>query len=269
MSEGNISFETLHGFNMSVHYVEGETVSPESSAEHHVHGECEIYFHLGGDVSFMVEDKIYPIQYGNVVITRPYEYHHCIYNRKTKHRHFCIMFSVENNESLLDIFFDRQKGRHNLFALDSEKTDELIELCHALCGDNVSGTEKYFYFFKMLRLFRYTESIGESAGMPKELASVLRCIHESYAERLSVRSLAENAHISVSTLERLFADKLGMTPSVYIKKIRLANAARMLSKQCSVTEAAEGSGFSDVSAMIALFKDQYGVTPLKYKKERQ
>jgi AraC-like DNA-binding protein len=74
-------------------------------------------------------------------------------------------------------------------------------------------------------------------------------------------------HISVSTLERWFAENLRMTPSVYIKKIRLANAARFLSNGDSVTETAERCGFSDVSAMISLFKQQYGMTPLQYKKK--
>ena len=114
--------------------------------------------------------------------------------------------------------------------------------------------------------------IGDvGGGESSDLTQVLRVIHQNYAGKLSVRALAEQAHISVSTLERRFEESLGMSPSTYVKKIRLANAARLLSEQCSVTEAAERSGFSDVSAFIAAFRKNYGASPLQYKKriERQ
>ena len=128
--------------------------------------------------------------------------------------------------------------------------------------------EKYFAFFKMLRLLEQAERSEENGiEFKNEIASVLSAIHQQYAEKLSVRELAAGAHISVSTLERWFADNLHMTPSVYIKKIRLANAARFLFDCYSVTETAERCGFSDVSAMISLFKKQYGITPLQYKKK--
>lgn len=268
--EGSITFEQLHAFDMTVRYVDNDMGDLKYPIGHHIHAECEIYVNLGGDVSFMVEDHLYPIRYGNIVITRPYEYHHCIYHTKMRHPHFWILFSGENNEKLLEMFFGRQKGKRNLFALGNEQTQELVELCYTLCEQPKSEIEKYFCFFKMLRLFEQAEEIGGgSIGVQNEMALVLQTIHRDYAEKLSVRSLAEGAHISVSTLERWFEENLHMTPSVYIKKIRLANAARLLAERYSVTETAERCGFSEVSAMISLFKKQYGMTPLQYKKKTE
>ena len=74
--------------------------------------------------------------------------------------------------------------------------------------------------------------------------------------------------MSVSTLERWFIQHLNMTPSQYIRKLRLENVARMLAENSSVTDAAAKSGFTDVSAMIVQFKRHYGMTPLQYKKQR-
>lgn len=270
MESGTIAFEPISGFDMSVRYVEGEVMAPDSALGNHAHAQCEIYVHLGGDVSFMVEDQLYPIQYGNIVITRPYEYHHCIYHSTTKHSHFWILFSGKESERVLDIFFRRQKGSRNLFKLNNEQTGELIDLCHALRQQPKSEVENYFCFFNLLRLLELAEEVGDDRqGAQNEMASVLRTIHRNYASPLSVRSLAKDAHISVSTLERWFSENFDMTPSEYIRKIRLSNAARLLSEQSSVTEAAEQSGFSDVSAMITLFKERYGMTPLKYKKQKQ
>lgn len=266
--EGQITFDGLHSFDMRVRYVEDVVGIPDRLEGNHIHGECEIYVHLSGDVSFMVEDQLYPIQYGNVVITRPYEYHHCIYHTKTRHRHFWILFSGADNEKLLDLFFERRKGDGNLLTLENESMQELVELCFSLCRQPQGEVEKYFYFFKLLRLLEQAEMSGaESVESKQEMSSVLSAIHRRYGEPLSVRELAEGAHISISTMERWFAEHLHTTPSAYIRRIRLANAARLLSEQYSVTETAELCGFSDVSAMIGMFKKQYGVTPLRYKKQ--
>lgn len=266
--EGRIAFEGLQAFDMNIRYVEDAVGVPDRLSEHHIHGECEIYIHLSGDVSFMVEDQLYPVQYGNVVITRPYEYHHCIYHTKTKHRHFWILFSGESNQHLLEMFFGRRKGSGNLLALEPEKVQELTELCFSLCQSQQGAVEKYFGFFKMLRLLEQAEVSDENGVESKhEMASVLSTIHRQYAEKLSIRELAAESHISISTLERWFEENLHMTPSAYIRKIRLANAARLLSDQRSVTEAAEGCGFSDVSAFITAFKKNYGMTPLQYMKK--
>ena len=258
----------MNGFSMAVRYVDGDLGDEPLPPGHHSHAECEIYVNLGGDVSFMVEDQLYPIRYGNIVITRPYEYHHCIYHSKARHPHFWILFSGEGNERILDLFFGRQKGRHNLFSLGTERTQELVELCHLLRDPSVGEIDRYFYFFKLLRLLESAKEIaGETDRHPDAAALVLQAIHKRYATKLSIRELAAEAHISVSTLERWFEENLHVTPSGYIQRIRLANAARMLSEQRSVTEVAEECGFSDVSAFITVFKNHYGMTPLQYKKQ--
>lgn len=269
MKEGKLSFEDLFGFNMTVRYVDG-IVEPNCAIGQHTHEECEIYIHLDGDVSFMVEDCLYPVQYGNVVLTRPYEYHHCIYHKTTEHRHFWILFSGDGNEKLLDLFFRREKGEGNLLRLSGEKMLELIKICETLSGSVTSSVERYCCFFKMLELLEHAEVIGkERGGYCSDIASVLETVQRNFSDRLTVKMLADEAHVSVSTLERWFGENLGMTPTAYVKKVRLECAARLLREQNSVTEAAGKSGFSDVSAMIALFKKQYGVTPLSYKKRHR
>ena len=266
--EGQIAFDGLHPFDMSVRYVEDAFGMPDRLEEHHIHEACEIYVYLSGDVSFMVEDRLYPIQYGDVVITRPYEYHHCIYHTKTRHRHFWILFSGTNNEKLLDLFFERRKGNGNLLTMESESMQELVEICFALCQKPQSEVEKYFYFFRLLRVLEQAElSGGGGVESKQEMASVLSAIHRRYGEKLSIRELAEQAHISISTMERWFDEHLHTTPSAYIQRVRLVNAAWLLTEGNSVTDTAARCGFSDVSAMIFQFKKQYGMTPLQYKKK--
>ena len=266
MGETKIVFEEHSRFAMTVRYAE-DIADPEHSLGQHTHAECEIYFHLGGDVSFMVEDKIYPIQYGNVILTRRGEYHHCIYHKTTKHCHFCILFSGEESDKLLEMFFAREKGEGNLLLLSKMQILELTGICEGFLRGQMSAVEKYFSYLKMLHILESAEKMGEERVQAQgEVTSVLQIIQRSFTQKITVADLATEVHMSVSTLERWFMAHLNMTPSQYIKKLRLENVARLLAENNSVTEAAVKSGFTDVSAMIVQFKERYGVTPLQYKK---
>lgn len=266
IKQGKIEYAHLNEFDMTVRYIDDDMVAPKDGIGQHNHDECEIYVHLEGDVSFMVEDKIYPIRYGDVVITRPHEYHHCIYHSKTKHKHFWILFSAKNNEWILKKFFSREKGEKNLFCLDPEKTKELVDLCYRLCSDVDSDVEKYYCFFKLLRLIEQAKD-GENREDDDAMSKILLRIHRCYFERVTIKELAQDAYVSVSTLERKFEQYFNVSPYEYIKRVRIANVARLLLEGKSVTESAETCGFSDVSAMITFFKKQYGVTPLQYKRK--
>ena len=65
---------------LQVAYSELDSKSKQNTFDSHIHNECEIYINLSGDVSFVVENKVYPIVPGSIIITRPGEYHHCVYH---------------------------------------------------------------------------------------------------------------------------------------------------------------------------------------------
>jgi len=129
----------------------------------HIHNQCEIYVNLTGKVSFMVEDRIYGIQRGDVIITRPYEAHHCIYHDTSEHGHFCINFSADNIEEILDIFLERKTGEENLISLSNSEKEELIRQCNTLV-EAQNGVQKYIAFFKIIELISGKQQ--EITGIP-------------------------------------------------------------------------------------------------------
>lgn len=266
MKETVIPFEKINPFEMLFFYNEFDMYSPNNTNHNHTHDECEIYINLSGDVSFEVEGAVYPIVSGNVIITRPHEYHHCIYHSNKLHRHYWILFSVNGNERLFDAFFNRPLGKGNLLTLSPEKKAELFSVCNKIKScDN--ECERYCLFFTLINLINNSNSLN--APKSPDGDSVIRAvnlINAGLSEKITVAQIAKSCNVSVNTLERHFTNSLGISPYAYIKKKRLTNAARLLSLGKSVTEAAELSGFSDVSSFISIFKASYGITPLKYKK---
>lgn len=262
-----IGYEGLRPFSLFVS--KNETVRTEKTVkdrEQHAHAECEIYINLSGDVSFMVENSIYPICTGSIVICRPFENHHCIYHSDETHRHYWILFSSEGNEDLFDAFFKREKGTDNLRILPPEKTVEMIGICDELLRRSENSFSRYLLFFRLIGLIGEAEHIRTQDPYPADLQKAVIYINEHLSECLTVEALSAMTHVSVNTLERHFDTFVGRTPSGYIRQKRLANAAMLLHDGCSVGEAAERSGFSDYSNFILLFRKYYGTTPLKYQK---
>ena len=97
MQQSSMEFPAVRPFSLSIRHVKMQEAAEQNVRQHHLHSECEIYINLSGDVSFMVEEKIYPIRPGDAILTRPYEYHHCIYHSDAPHEHFWILFSAEGN----------------------------------------------------------------------------------------------------------------------------------------------------------------------------
>ena len=278
MSIEKVREKTVEGifpFYLRASYVDCRVSDPTPADEQknedgsHVHPECEIYINLSGDVSFMVEHRIYPILPGDVVITRPYEYHHCIYHSDERHRHFWILFSSRGNEGLLGRFFDRNKGEGNLLTLSTSDREELLELCHREIRGEASESSQY-RFLRMIHLLNRATVVSQRDHSASSVTvKALQYIDENFTLPITVSEIAAEAHVSVNTLERHFKRWVGASPHSYLKKKRLANAAALLYGGATVTEACQKSGFPDYAGFIALFKKSYGVTPLHYRRGQE
>ena len=94
----------------------------------------------------MVEDRIYPVSVGSVIITRPYEYHHCIYHSNERHRHYWVLFSLDNNEKILDIFINRATGQKNFLMIAPSKLDRFVFILEKLRCGKLTAVNYYRYF---------------------------------------------------------------------------------------------------------------------------
>jgi AraC-like DNA-binding protein len=79
--------------------------------------------------------------------------------------------------------------------------------------------------------------------------------------------LARTAGASLRTLQRLFPSETGLTLEAWRQKARLLAAVARLSEGAPVAVIAADSGYDSVSAFIAAFKRQLGVTPGRYRSE--
>ena len=136
------------------------------------------------------------------------------------------------------------------------------------CGE-LTAVNYYRFFFELLEILNESKkpTISSEIKLNSNLLLAIRYINDNICHQFSINELAKVSNISISTLERNFWNFLGMPPSEYIKQRRLGAAMEALNNGKSVTEACFNSGFSDCSKFISLFKENFGMTPLKYKKK--
>lgn len=259
--------EALKPFELHINYNDGKDKATGRPGPH-IHDECQIYVNLSGEVSFIVEDSVYSIKSGDIIITRPFEYHHCVYNTAESQENFWISFSPEGNEELFDMFFKRSLGEENHLVLPPDELDDFIAHCHKLTDPTESVVEKYYNFFKLIDfLHRAKINTTQNNNMTQDIDYALNYIKMNLSKPITIEELAKQSFVSVSTLERHFKKKFGLSPYAYLQKKRLANARKLLAKGETVNSAAEQSGFPDCSWFIVMFKKEYDITPHQYKKQ--
>jgi AraC-like DNA-binding protein len=99
------------------------------------------------------------------------------------------------------------------------------------------------------------------------LRDVADMLSDDPADTRTLAELGHAAGASERTLSRLFRRDTGMTFPQWRAQLRLQHAMLLLAAGSTVTGASAASGYSNVSAFIAAFRDAFGVTPAAYRHE--
>ena len=260
-----IKIPTLNEFGFQIKLTETNRSLHTHEIELHTHNEFELYINLSGDVSFLVENNLYDLSRGDVIIARPGEYHHCVYRSDAPHKLFWILFDCQKNKDILD--FLKDGFRENYISPQGDLREELIDLCYALHHRSLTNEEKIYAFFRIFAILKQSKNnVSEKSLLSHELHKIIDYIGIHIHEEITVNGIAKALYISQSTLERRFKEALNTTPSEYIKKKKLMLAAELLREGKSVLVAGTRVGYNDNSYFIELFKRYYKVTPYQYKK---
>ena len=98
------------------------------------------------------------------------------------------------------------------------------------------------------------------------IAPAVQYLNEHYTDpTLTVSLLAELAGITPEYVRQIFRSIYGDSPRAYVNRKRLSNAMELLdSGMYSITEAAEASGYVDMSHFSRAFKGMYGLSARQY-----
>ena len=235
---------------------------------------CWLFLHIRTPAIFRFGEQEYNVKKGSAVLISP-----CtpLYYRGSAggYADDWIFFNMTDDEykNLTDMGITADKPIYLRAARDLSSTIHRITFEHYSAEPLHSEIEhKYFevLFLKLARAFRMDYSGDLDTANEKNTAMVdLRAsIYSDPAAFESVKSIAENMHMSCSGLQHLYKRLFGVNISSDIINSRLARAKDLLSStNLTVDRVAERCGYSCTYSFLRQFKEKCGCTPTQFRRK--
>jgi AraC-like DNA-binding protein len=102
----------------------------------------------------------------------------------------------------------------------------------------------------------------------KKLKRALVYMTQHLGEKITIAQLADHAHLSPYHFIRCFRSAYERTPLQYLTRLRLKKASLLLKKsEATIGNILPQCGFENESAFIRLFRKEFKMTPMAYRKE--
>lgn len=267
-----------------VYYSETQNINTDI----HTHDSCEILFCLSGGENFLIGDKLYETNDGDLFVINNYEAHKIKYNASLDISRFVMQISPEflHHASTVDTdlskcFYARSGEFSHKIYLDENQIKYLRSLFCEI-RDNDGYALDLLNYSAVLRILVFINRIFFEQNQPGNLVrkdlldnetiqKVIEYINLNYQNdnaSLSIDALSKYTYTSANQLNRIFKKNTGTTISKYILSKRISEAKKLLARGFSVTDTASATGFRDYANFIRVFKKTVGVSPGTYAKNK-
>lgn len=114
---------------------------------------------------------------------------------------------------------------------------------------------------------RVIHKLSFQQDSPKHMIYIIeKYIHDHYMDVLSLDILAEKVYLTSHYLSSIFSQEKGIGLNKYIKKVRMDKAEELLrTTNMKIGDICEAVGYTNLSYFCKTFRNEYGVTPEKYR----
>ena len=249
----------------------------------HAHPYYEIFYLLNGDCTFFVDHNIYKLNKGDLVIVPAGELHKSTYPQMGSSERYVVCFKKGNlkwlNELLGDDFV-KQSLTSGVISIPEKRRDYVESLMNKMNFENDgqdilspafirTGLVELILF--IIRCQRYEHNVIKEIDVDNQLMQeIATYIYENYYKKLSLDDMSNRFHISRSYLSKKFKAVTGFGFKEYIVNVRIKNACRLLLEtNKSITDIAFECGFNDSNYFGDAFRHVKGISPNKYRKNKE
>ena len=245
--------------------------------EFHAHDFLELYYFLDGSVTYYIEDQVYDLCPGDLLIIPAGKMHRpVIANEHAAYERMVLWITPQYLQGIDSPAGDLQKnlqkvGEHGYCVpFRGDETVFVTALLKKLLYMQENDIDPKFcagavelYLWTIFRSYGVIDTThrNETQVIPQ----VIRYITEHFSEPLTLEDIAAEFFVSKSYLNRHFKAYTNSTVYAYIMALRLTHARRMLREGIPAVEAGRECGFSDYSTFYKAFKTQTGLSPQQFK----
>ena len=230
----------------------------------HSHNAYELIFYLQGNVTYLIEDRMYELHKYDLVITRPTEHHYIRLNSDADYERYNLLIAPHHplakllktippkvevincrNSNVIIEDFKRIKSYKEIFS---------PEIFHELL--NALLTE-IFYNLQLLdsALFVSPQSISPL------ITKALTYINEHLFTIQNISEISDELFIAQNYFFRLFKDTLKISPKKYITNKRLLHAQKLIADGERPTVVYQPCGCSNYVSFYKRYVDYFGYPP--------
>ena len=240
----------------------------------HYHHSYEIYLLTKGKRTYLIDDSLYEINEGDVILIPPMKLHKTL--GKDEYERYLITFTdnylsgyftKDAKEMLLSCFASR------CIHLEGYKLHSMKYFIEKIMQsyekkDNMS----FIYFSNIMAIL--TECMQTSANIQpltsntnKTILSIIEYIDANYKTISTIEQIANEHFITKYHLCRMFKTATDISLVKYINTVKIHKACKLLDNtNKNITEIAYETGFNSSMYFCKTFKSLMGMTPTEYKK---
>jgi AraC-like DNA-binding protein len=282
MKEFNSCKEAIEACISSKYFALAHLYFEEKTMNVHIHDCYEIYYSISGGKQFLIDNKSYKIEPGDLFFINQYESHYLAQIDQTEHERIIISIhpdylkSISTENTALDYCFHyREPGFSHRISLDKNQQQRFLYYIHKITSlsgyasdvlERVAFTELMVFFNKEFYSKQIVNELEDSFSYQydQQVNDILEYINQNISCSLTIQQLAEHFFLSKSFICRIFKQSTGTTINKYLTARRISIAKVLLSDGLSVNDVYEQCGFLDYSTFLKSFTKIVGVSPKKY-----
>lgn len=254
-------------------------LTAEGDEVYHSHAFFEFFYIDTGKIQHQVETHQSTLQRGDIFLIPPNIYHGYkrIQGEECTHRDILIgkPLMKELCDSLSPDLFDiinRSPFHHFTLTDAQQQTINSLFRSYLQIKDEPSLENATRAIVKTtiscLLTFLYSQNLTKEEDCSSLLEQLKIKLSLCSYQKIEMQDVPSYFYYTHSYLCRFFKNKTGMSMTDYVNRLKLKRAKTLLRQtNFSVTQIVSTLGFSSESYFFKLFKTEYGITPLQYRKK--
>lgn len=246
----------------------------------HIHDCYEIYYSISGGKQFLIDNRFYDINPGDLFIINQFESHYLTQINNAIHERIIISIQPDflkrlstEKTDLNYCFTKRSQAVNHRISLNKEQQHRFLYFIGKITTTTEFGSDiiEQATFMELMVMINSlfinnhsVETVDASFQYNQKVPEILSYIDQHITEPLTVEQLAEKFHVSTSYICRIFKATTGTTINKYINARRITIAKSLLTTNLGVSEVCEKCGFNDYSNFLKAFTKTVGISPKKY-----
>ena len=236
----------------------------------HVHNYTELFYIVGGQGQFRIDDELFPVRTNQLVIINPN-----IIHTEVSYEDHPLEYIVVGIEGLELSVHGNNDGRFCIFSFP-ERDNTLACMQNILreMQNREPQHQTVCQAYMDILVVQLMRNAGFSATQVpsnpvsnRQCSLALRFIDNHYKEQLTLDRLAAEASVNKYYLAHAFKQTYGISPINYMIARRIREGKRLLVEtDLSLSQISGILGFSSASYFSQSFRKAEGISPVEYRK---